>query len=82
MLKISSPPPVPLNEEWKELTAPVEVPVVDTANKDEAHSPSRDSLPSMAPPAAWSATPGWFTSSAVTAITRATQIRVIVAIRA
>ena len=55
-----------MNEEWKELTAPVEVPVVDTANSDDAASPKRVSLPSIAPPASWNAVPGWCASSAVT----------------
>ena len=41
-----------------ELTAPVDVPVVDAANRAEAASPKRVSLPSMAPPASWGAVPG------------------------
>jgi hypothetical protein len=40
MLKINRPPPAPVNEEWKEFTAPVEVPVVDTAHSEDAHSPN------------------------------------------
>ncbi len=36
MLRISRPPPTPPYDEWKELTAPVEVPVVETANSDDA----------------------------------------------
>ena len=42
-----------MNEEWNELTAPVDVPVVETANSAEAHSPKRVSLPSIEAPAAW-----------------------------
>ena len=53
MLKISAPPPRLVNESWNELTAPVDVPVVETANSADAHSPNRVSLPSMAAPAAW-----------------------------
>ena len=79
MLKSSSPPPTPVYEEWNELTAPVDVPVVDTANSAEAHSPKRVSLPSMEAPAACSAVPGWLTSSAVTAVTRTPQSTAIVA---
>ena len=36
-----------MNESWNELTAPVEVPVVETANSAEAQSPNRVSLPSI-----------------------------------
>ena len=53
MLNMSRPPPTPVYEEWNELTAPVEVPVVETAKRAEAHSPKRVSLPSIAAPAAW-----------------------------
>ena len=79
MLKISAPPPRLVNESWNELTAPVDVPVVETANSAEAHSPSRVSLPSMDAPAAWKAVPGWLTSSRVTLVTRRPQITPIAA---
>ena len=79
MLKISSPPPTPEYDEWNELTAPVDVPVVETANNEDAHSPNRVSLPSMAAPADCSAAPGRWTSSAVTAATSVPQRTVIVA---
>ena len=36
MLKIVMPPPPGENESWKELTAPVEVSVVDAANSADA----------------------------------------------
>ena len=39
MLKIISPPPSAVNESWNELTAPVEVPVVEVANSAEAAIP-------------------------------------------
>ena len=51
MLKISRPPPSAVNESWKELTAPVDVPVVEVANSAEAASPNRVSLPSIEAPA-------------------------------
>ena len=79
MLKISAPPPRLVNESWKELTAPVDVPVVETAKSAEAHSPNRVSLPSMDAPAAWNAVPGWFTSRSVTLVTRRPQITPIAA---
>src|SRR5665647_164054 len=63
MLKISRPPPSALNEEWNESTAPVDVPVVDVANSDDAATPNRVSLPSMAAPASLSAVPGCAASS-------------------
>ena len=47
MLKISRPPPSAVNEEWNELTAPVDVPVVETAKSADADSPKRVSLPSI-----------------------------------
>ncbi len=79
MLKIRAPPPKLVNESWKELTDPVDVPVVETAKSAEAHSPSRVSLPSMEAPAAWKAVPGWLTSSRVTVVTSRPQITPIVA---
>ena len=48
-----------------ELTAPVEVPVVETANSADAHSPKRVSLPSIAAPAAAAAWPWPLTSAHV-----------------
>ena len=66
MLKISSPPPSAVNEEWAASMAPVEVPVVEVANRDEAATPNRVSLPSIAAPASLSAVPGWADSSAQT----------------
>ena len=52
-----------MNEEWKESTAPVDVPVVEAANSEEAASPKRVSLPSIDAPARRSAVPGWAASS-------------------
>ena len=63
MLKIVKPPPSAVNEEWNEFTAPVDVPVVDVANSDEAASPNRVSLPSIDAPARLSAVPGCRASS-------------------
>ncbi len=68
MLRISRPPPSAENEEWKELTAPVEVPVVEVANTEEVNGPNRTSFPSMDPPAAWSAAPWWVSSATVTPV--------------
>ena len=48
-------PPVKLS--CSELTAPVEVPVVETANSADAGMPKRTSLPSIAAPAASAAVP-------------------------
>src|SRR4249919_1207125 len=58
MWKMASPPPSAEKEEWNELTAPVEVPVVEAANRADAASPKRVSLPSMDAPASRSAVPG------------------------
>lgn len=52
MLKTVIPPPPGVYESWKELTAPHDVRVVDTANRAEAQIPNRVSLPSIIPPAA------------------------------
>ena len=60
---MASPPPRAVNEEWNESTAPVDVPVVDAANSDEAAAPKRVSLPSIDAPASRSAVPGWAASS-------------------
>ncbi len=56
------PPPNPVYEEWKELTAPVDVRVVATAKIEEPPMPKRVSLPSIAPPASSSAGPWWVNS--------------------
>ncbi len=48
MLSRTMPPPVGVSESWLALTAPVEAPVVATANNAVAHSPKRVSLPSIA----------------------------------
>ena len=78
MLNSSRPPPTPVYDEWNESTAPVDVPVVETANRAEAHSPKRVSLPSIAAPAACRAVPEWCTSRAVTAATSVPHSTVIV----
>src|SRR5581483_2488138 len=57
MLNSATPPPNGVNESWNELTAPVEVTVVDAANSDEAGMPNATFLPSIAAPAACAATP-------------------------
>ena len=55
MLTSTVPPPAGVRESWDALTAPVDVPVVATANSADAHSPNRVSLPSIAAPAACAA---------------------------
>ncbi|GAA2307723.1 hypothetical protein SVIO_029920 [Streptomyces violaceusniger] len=73
------PPPRPVKEEWKESTAPVEVSVVDTPKSAEAPTPKRVSLPSIAPPAAWSAGPWWANSVHISRATKPTQMVTMVA---
>ena len=73
------PPPRPVNEEWKEFTAPVEVSVVDTAKIDEAPTPKRVSLPSIAPPAISNAGPWWANSVHIISAMKPTQMVPIVA---
>ncbi len=53
MLTRTVPPPTGVKESCAALTAPVEVPVVNTANIDESQVPNWVSLPSIAPPASW-----------------------------
>ena len=72
------PPPRPVKEEWKELTAPVEVRVVETAKIDEVPTPKRTSLPSIAPPAMSSAGPWWANSVHIIRATKPNQIVAIV----
>src|SRR6516162_10233357 len=61
MLNRTVPPPNGVNESWNELTAPVDVTVVEAANKDDAGMPNTTFLPSIAAPAARRATPEcWF----------------------
>ncbi|CAB4909156.1 unannotated protein [freshwater metagenome] len=57
MFSNTAPPPSADILSWAELTAPVDVPVVDTANSAEAGMPKRTSLPSIIAPAAVAATP-------------------------
>ena len=73
------PPPRPVNEEWKELTAPVEVSVVATAKIDEAPTPKRVSLPSIAPPAMSNAGPWWANSVHIIRAVKPIQMVTIVA---
>ena len=62
-----------------EFTAPVEVPVVDTAKSTDAGMPKRTSLPSSAAPAASAAGPfGWVSVTAAT-VRKAAQITPITA---
>ena len=58
MLNNVTPPPGAVSESCIELTAPVDVPVVDAAKSAEAASPKRVSLPSIAPPASPGRGPG------------------------
>ena len=57
MSNSTMPPPNAVNESWNEFTAPVEVTVVDPANRDDPGMPNRTSLPSIAPCAACRAVP-------------------------
>src|ERR1700733_4944355 len=52
------PPPNGVNESWNEFTAPVEVTVVDAANREDPGVPNLTSLPSNAPGASTTAVPG------------------------
>ena len=63
MLTRGTAPPPGVKLSWAELTAPVEVPVVDAANSPEPEGPKRTSLPSALPPA-WSSFTTWDTSLA------------------
>ncbi len=72
------PPPRPVKEEWKESTAPVEVSVVATAKIEEPPTPKRTSLPSSAPPAAWSAGPWWANSVPIIRAVKPSQMAAIV----
>src|SRR5664279_3992968 len=65
MLKIATPPPPAVNESCIELTAPVDVDVVDAANSALAAAPKRVSLPSIAAPAACGTSPGPASSAQV-----------------
>src|ERR1700683_532165 len=51
------PPPNGVSESWKQLTAPVEVTVVDAANREQPDVPNLVSTPSAAPCARWVAKP-------------------------
>src|SRR5262245_42696661 len=59
MLNIVMPPPSAVYESWNESTDPVLVSVVDEANVAELNTPNRDSVPSVAAPAAAGTVPGW-----------------------
>ena len=56
-IAIATPPPPAVNESCIELTAPVDVEVVDAANSALAAAPKRVSLPSIAAPTAWGTRP-------------------------
>ena len=51
-----------------ESTAPVDVNVVETANIADSGIPNRTSLPSIDPPAACNAAPGWAFSTTMAEI--------------
>ncbi len=68
-----------MKEEWKELTAPVEVSVVATEKIAEAPMPKRVSLPSIAPPATSKAGPWWANSVHIISAVKPSQIVAIVA---
>ncbi len=57
MSSSAMPPPIAVNESCAESTAPVEVSVVEAANRLEPGMPKRTSLPSIAPCASCSAAP-------------------------
>ena len=79
MLSIATPPPGAVNESCIELTAPVDVPVVDAPNSADAAAPNRTSLPSSAPPAAAGADPGPAISAQVSRATETPRSRAITA---
>ncbi len=79
MLSITTPPPPAVNESWKELTAPVEVPVVEAANSADDGMPIRTSLPSIAAPTASGTAPRPASSKAVVAATAPIQSTAMVA---
>lgn len=61
------------------MTAPVEVSVVATEKIADAPIPKRASLPSIAPPAAWSAGPWWPNSVHIIRAVKPSQMVTIVA---
>ena len=63
MLTSGTVPPKAVKLSWAEMTAPVEVPVVEAANRPEAVGPKRTSLPSRLPPG-WVAVTDWSTCDA------------------
>src|ERR1700733_912499 len=73
------PPPNGVSESWKQLTAPVEVTVVDAANNEQPGVPNRTSVPSDAPPASWVATPPCCISKKLIPATAASQITAMTA---
>lgn len=73
------PPPKAVKEEWKESTAPVEVRVVATEKIEEAPTPKRVSLPSMAAPAASRAGPPWANSVHIISAVKPSQMMPIAA---
>ncbi|KDR64253.1 hypothetical protein DC60_10305 [Streptomyces wadayamensis] len=76
MLKSVIPPPPGVKESWALFTAPVEVSVVEAANRAEAQTPNLCSLPSIMPPASCPASlPVLCSSLAVTRAVEAAQTR-------
>ena len=71
MFASSTPPPRDVYESWNELTAPVDVSVVDDAKVAESETPNRASVPSVGPPTAVGTVPGWLSCAALTAMTLA-----------
>ena len=79
MSAIVSPPPSGVKLSWNELTAPVEVSVVELANSALLGTPNRVSLPSIAACAAIGAAPWWAISKAVMPTVLAIQMTAITA---
>src|SRR5215472_1055503 len=71
MLNSKVPPPNAVYESWNEFTAPVDVTVVDAANSDDPGMPNTTFFPSIAAPAAFSATPACWFSKKLTSATYA-----------
>ena len=79
MSNSAMPPPNGVNESWNEFTEPVEVTVVDAANRDEPGVPNATFLPSIAPCASWGASPAPCASKIVMPTTAISQMTAMTA---
>src|SRR5581483_4691952 len=74
MSNSAMPPPNGVSESWKQFTDPVDVTVVDAANKEQPGVPNRTSVPSAAPCASCGAIPACWNSKKLIPPTAASQI--------